>query len=110
MMKLAMSAAAVGLLRALLHRAGVDRDRILLMDFRSMTWNSLTFDGERHQITLRVPGPDARTVVDHLLDGLSDHEFTIPGHVVADIFCLGDARFADDGSATLDLEALTVAD
>lgn len=110
MMKLAMSAAAAGLLRALLRRAGVDRDRILLMEFRSEAWNSLTFDGERHRISLRVPGPGAEAVLYRLLDGLADHEFAIPGHVVADIACNGDALFADDGSAVLELEALTVAD
>jgi len=41
MMKLAMSPAAAGLLRALLDRAGVDRDRILLTEFRSTDWRSL---------------------------------------------------------------------
>ena len=38
MMKLAMTPAAAGLLRALLGRAGVDRNRILLTDFRSTDW------------------------------------------------------------------------
>lgn len=54
MMKLALSAAAAGLLRALLARAGVSRDRILLTEFRSVDWNSLTFSGERHEIDFRV--------------------------------------------------------
>ena len=70
MMKLAMSTAAAGLLRALLARAGVDRNRILLSDFRSTDWNSLTFAGERHEITLRVPGPNAITVAALLIEGL----------------------------------------
>ena len=59
MMKLALSVAAAGLLRALIARAGVDRDRILLTDFRSVDWQSLTFVGERHEMELRIPGPDA---------------------------------------------------
>ena len=59
MMKLALSAAAAGLLRALLARAGIDRDRILLTEFRSTDWQSLTFIGERHEMELRIPGPDA---------------------------------------------------
>lgn len=80
------------------------------MEFRSEAWNSLTFDGERHRISLRVPGPQATAVLDRLLDGLADHEFAIPGQIVADIACRGDARFAGDGSAFLELEALTVAD
>jgi len=110
MMKLPMSAAAAGLLRALLQRAGVDRNRILLMDFQSTAWNSLTFDGERHRLSLRVPGPDARSVVDRLLDGLDDHEFAIAGHVVADIAMEGTPTTAADGSMVMTLEALTVAD
>src|SRR5437867_2135756 len=40
MMKLALSPAAAGLLRALVARAGIDRDRILLTDFRSIDWQS----------------------------------------------------------------------
>jgi hypothetical protein len=36
MMKLALSTAAAGLLRSLVARAGIDRDRILLTDFRSI--------------------------------------------------------------------------
>jgi hypothetical protein len=50
MMKLALSPAAAGLLRSLLGRAGVDRDRILLSEFRSTDWQSLTFMGERHEM------------------------------------------------------------
>ncbi len=46
MMKLAMSPAAAGLLRALLGRAGLDRNRILLTEFRSTDWHSLTLAGE----------------------------------------------------------------
>ena len=58
MMRSALSVAAAGLLRSLLARAGVERDRILLTDFRSTDWQSLTFVGERHEIRLRLPGPD----------------------------------------------------
>ncbi len=43
MMKLALSPAAAGLLRAIVARAGINRDRILLTDFRSVEWQSLTF-------------------------------------------------------------------
>ena len=110
MMKLAMSAAAAGLLRGLLNRAGVDRDRILLIEFRSTSWNSLTFDGERHRISLRIPAPDAERTLDLLIRGLEDAEFAIAGHVVADIAVAGSPAPQPDGSILLDLEALTVAD
>lgn len=110
MMKLAMSTAAAGLLRALLQRAGIDRNRILLTEFRSIGWNSLTFDGERHVIRLRIPGPGAQCVLDRLTDGLGDHEFAIPGNVVADIAVVGAPTIAADGAILVNLEALTIAD
>ena len=109
MMKLPMSAAAAGLLRALLNRAGVDRNRILLIEFRSTAWNSLTFDGERHTIQLRVPPPDPATAAGALTRGIADAEFTVPGHVVADIALVGSTT-QPDGSILIELEALTVAD
>lgn len=110
MMKLAMSTAAAGLLRALLARAGVDRNRILLSDFRSIDWNSLTFAGERHEITLRIPGPNASTVVALLIEGLEDADFTIPGQIVADITLAKPPVDQRDGSVLIEIEALTVAE
>ena len=110
MMKLAMSTAAAGLLRALLARAGVDRNRILLSDFRSIDWNSLTFAGERHEITLRVPGPNAITVVALLIEGLEDADFSIPGQIVADITLAKPPVDQRDGSIVIEIEALTVAE
>ena len=110
MMKLAMSTAAAGLLRALLARAGVDRNRILLSDFRSIDWNSLTFAGERHEITLRIPGPNASTVAALLIEGLEDADFTIPGQIVADITLAKPPVDQRDGSVLIEIEALTVAE
>jgi hypothetical protein len=109
-MKLAMSAAAAGLLRALLGRAGVDRNRILLSNFRSTDWNSLTFAGERHEIALRIPGPGAAAVAALLMDGLEDADFVIPGQIVADIALVRAPTAQDDGGITLEIEALTVAE
>ena len=108
MMKLAMSPAAAGLLRALLGRAGVDRNRILLTDFRSTPWHSLTFAGERHRIDLRIPGPAAGAVAKQLADGLGDAEFAIPGQIVADIAVDGAMVEHPDGAISLRIEALTV--
>jgi hypothetical protein len=110
MMKLAMSAAAAGLLRALLSRAGVDRNRILLTEFRSCDWNSLTFAGERHEITLRIPGPGAPPVVRRIVDGLEEAEFAIPGQIVADIALARAPLGVRDGAIMLEIEALTVAE
>ena len=110
MMKLAMSPAAAALLRALLARAGVERDRILLTQFRSVDWNSLTFSGERHLIDLRIPGPGAAPIAERLLAGLDEAEFAIPGQIVADIAVAGTPARAPDGSLSVTIEALTVAD
>lgn len=110
MMKLAMSAPAAGLLRALLARAGVDRNRILLSSFRSTDWNSLTFAGERHEIALRIPGPGAASVAALLVEGLEDADFIIPGQIVADIALARPPVDQADGAIMLAIEALTVAE
>ena len=110
MMKLALSSAAAGLLRALIARAGIDRDRILLTEFRSIDWQSLTFVGERHEMELRVPGPDADLLAARLTDGLAEAEFSVPGQIVADIGLQRPPAQNHDGSITLHIEALTIAE
>jgi hypothetical protein len=108
MLKIAMSAAAANLLRALIARARVPRDRILLIDVRSVEWQSLTFIGERHHVDLRIAPPDSRDVVERLCAGLEDAEFSIPGMFVADITVVGAPVRADDGSTSVSIEALTI--
>ena len=110
MMRMPLSEAASALLRALLRRAGVSRDRILLSEFRSIEWQSLTFIGERHHIELRVPGPEADAIVRRMTGDLENVEFGIPGHVVADILVAGPIKRDADGSISVELEALTIAD
>ena len=110
MLRIAMSRAASGLLRALLARTGERSDRILLTEIQSVDWRSLTFTGETHVITLRIPGPNAATTVDRLTLGLEDLEFSIPGHLVADIAVASAPSRARDGSVTLAIEALTIAE
>jgi hypothetical protein len=110
MMKLALSAAAAGLLRGLISRAGIDRDRILLTKFRSVDWQSLTFIGERHEMELRLPGPNALQLVSKLADDLAEAEFSIPCQIVADIGLDRPPIDNRDGSITLHIEALTIAE
>jgi len=110
MIKIPMSVAAAGLLRALLARAKIDRDRILLTDFQSTEWQSLTFVGERHQFHFRIAGPAAAEAVRNLTDGLPDVEFAIHGHIVADIALVGEPRSNLDGSVSIELESLTIAE
>ena len=110
MMRMPLSAAAAGLLRALLVRAGVSRNRILLSAFESVDWQSLTLAGERHRIRLRIPPPDSHEIADRLTNGLQDAEFAIPGQIVADIALVGAPRVEADGSVTVEIEALTIAE
>ena len=110
MMKLALSPAAAGLLRALIARTGIDRDRILLTDYRSIDWQSLTFIGERHELELRIPAPDAKAIALRLTEGLTEAEFAIPGQILADIGLERPPTDNPDGSVTLHMEALTIAE
>jgi hypothetical protein len=75
----------------------------------SRPWASITFAGERHRLTLYVPGPGAQAAVDAFRDGLAEREFVLRGHVLADIEATKVARDAD-GQVCLSLEALTVED
>jgi hypothetical protein len=108
MNRIPMSATASALLRALVARAGVSRDRILLIDVRSVDWQSLTFIGERHHFELRVAGPDSTQVVSRLCDGIEDAEFSIKGQIVADIGLVQGPWRKSDGSTSIVIEALTV--
>ena len=110
MTRLMLSPAALGLLRALIVRAGVAREQVLLSDWRSTDWQSLTFVGERHEIRLRILGPGAARAAERLLDGLADAEFAIPGQIVADIAAIGPLEARADGSTELALEALTISE
>lgn len=108
-MRAALSPAAAQLLRSLLSRTGVARDRVRIGAIRSVDWQSLTFTGERHEIGLTIPGPDAPATASLLRDGLEEAEWPLTGHVVADILVVGE-RAGDDGEIHLDLEALTLSD
>jgi hypothetical protein len=102
-----MSRAAAALLRALLARAGVGRDRILLSEVRSVDWRSLTFTGEQHSIRLRLCGADAEQALARLTDGIEDAEFVIAGQIVGDIRA---DRCTDADGVCVAIEALTIAE
>jgi hypothetical protein len=108
MSRIPLSPAAAALLRALIARSGVSRDRILLSEAESVDWCSLTFTGERHQLQLRVAAPDSRVIMQHMCVGLEDAEFSLPGILVADIAMVGAPRHGLDGSTSLTSEALTI--
>ena len=92
-----------------MNRAGLEKDRIFVSNFCSVDWQSLTFTGERHEIGLRLLGPDATDALARLRDGLAEAEWALAGHVVADIVIVT-SRALDDGSIEVSLEALTLTD
>jgi hypothetical protein len=47
-------------------------------------WASITFSGTRHEVVLEFCGADAVTGGEDLIERLPDHEFTLPGQLVAD--------------------------
>lgn len=55
---------------------------VLAHDERS--WASVTFAGARHRVALGFAGPAAIEGAEHLIASLQDHEFAIPGQLVAD--------------------------
>jgi hypothetical protein len=110
MNRIPMSKAGAALLRALLSRALVEPDRILLTDYRSTDWQSLTFVGERHEMRFRIPGPDAEKTYLAITGDLTDAEFALPRQILADIAVFSGSNREADGSISFGLEALTIAD
>lgn len=47
-------------------------------------WASITFAGTRHEVVLAFCGPDAVAAGEALIERLPDHEFALPGQLVAD--------------------------
>lgn len=47
-------------------------------------WASATFAGTRHNVVLAFSGTDAIAAGETLIAALPDHEFTVPGQLVAD--------------------------
>ncbi len=54
-----------------------------LLEHRERGWASITFSGGRHTLMLRFEGAEAVKAGEHFIDRLPDHEFTLPGHLVA---------------------------
>jgi hypothetical protein len=69
---------------------------------RERPWASVTFTGARHWVSLSV-GPARADAVAAMLP---DHEFDLPGHLVADIAVTGTR--VDGDRTVIEIEALTV--
>lgn len=55
-----------------------------IISHEEKAWASITFSGTRHQVVMEFTGIDAVVAGEELIERLPDHEFTIPGHLVAD--------------------------
>ncbi|TIX52153.1 hypothetical protein E5222_05315 [Alteraurantiacibacter aquimixticola] len=61
---------------------GEGRGRVARHSERS--WASITFAGTRHQVDMLFEGSDAIAAGECFIAFLPEHEFSIPGHIVAD--------------------------
>lgn len=55
-----------------------------LMSHAERPWASATFSGTRHTFTLSFSGVDAVAAGEEFIAVLPDHEFVLPGRLVAD--------------------------
>lgn len=74
-------------------------------------WASATFAGTRHSIAIVFEGPDAIAAGERLIAALPDHEFDIPGQLVADaaVTCVEHALHPN-ASLTVEMEILLLED
>jgi hypothetical protein len=55
-----------------------------LLTHDEKAWASITFSGTRHEVVLEFCGAEAVVGGEELIERLPDHEFLIPGQLVAD--------------------------
>jgi hypothetical protein len=84
--------------------------QVLVQALDRREWASVTFTGARHRVRATIDGAGAAGAAGDFLDALPDLEFQIPGHIVADIALLVEARRDGGDHAMLELEALTIKD
>jgi len=58
--------------------------RAQLLDHRETPWASITFAGARHRLILLFAGAEAVAAGENFVATLPEHEFAIPGQLVAD--------------------------
>lgn len=71
----------LGVLSAILELA---RGKGELVRHAERPWASVTFAGTRHSVVIAFSGAEAVAAGEEFLACLPDHEFTIPGQLVAD--------------------------
>jgi hypothetical protein len=84
--------------------------QVAVEDSASRSWASATFTGARHTLRVRLAGAGAAEAAERFVAGLSEAEFDLRGHIVADIALLAEERREGGEQVLLTLEALTVED
>ncbi|NMW31864.1 hypothetical protein HKD42_07310 [Altererythrobacter sp. RZ02] len=56
----------------------------IITDHKEQSWASITFTGTRHHLSIVFDGANAVEAGESMVAALPEHEFTIPGQLVAD--------------------------
>ena len=94
--------AEAALRRALMALFADSRVTANIGNIRSESWASATFSGTRHELQFHLS--DASGC--HLLEGIGEREFDLPGHILIDIVATEIGRDGDERLVAV--EALTV--
>ena len=71
----------LGVVNAALALAGGHAE---LLRHSERPWASATFSGTRHSVLLEFTGDDGAAAAEHFIEALPEHEFVLPGKLVAD--------------------------
>ncbi|MEH6756906.1 MAG: hypothetical protein V7676_05290 [Parasphingorhabdus sp.] len=85
--------------------------RIVGLDFtvsmvRERPWASVTFSGTRHKVQIKRLAQTRSPAMTSWSRKIADHEFTLPGHFVADLLVVDETRQCN----SFTLEILTIID
>lgn len=98
----------LALLSALL---GMAEGKAELIRHSERGWSSATFTGSRHTIVLAFTGNESIAAGEVFLADLPDHEFTIPGQLVADAAIIrADHAMLPDVRLEVEVELLLLED
>ena len=85
--------------------------RAEIMRHEETAWSSITFTGTRHELALEFKGSEAVEVGEEFIADLAEHEFRIPGQLVADASVREvDHRFGEEERLTITCVLLLLED
>jgi len=77
-----------------------------VVEHKARSWASITFSGTRHQLVIDFEGTEAVEAGEELVARLEDHEFSIPGQLVADAAIRAVEHVPSTGSLIVHAELL----